>query len=346
MIPIPKISVLMLLFNRPTYMRMAIDSVLQQSFTEFELILLDNGSHDSKVYEAAQEYQRKDKRIKALREPIALGLSKGRDKILKHANCKIVATIEDDDFWHPEKLAKQWELIQSRADLAAVYVSYQIIDKDNKPIGRWNLPNEIFESTQTLEGLDLVQNFPGSGQMFRLDMVKRAGAWREFFNNADDTDLFYRLQEQSCVASIAEKLLYYRMWSSGTSQNPESTIYANAAKVSAICRRSAGYDPIDEIKEKGREAAAKVYFDFLPPHAKKLSGKQLYIITRSFCKSCLLLNEKAMLERSLAMSRSFTLPTRYRFLIVLYLVHAVFQHKKWYGFKVLKDHLFASMMTS
>ncbi|WP_018887615.1 glycosyltransferase family 2 protein [Paenibacillus massiliensis] len=113
-----KMSVIMCTYNRPEFLERSIESILSQTFEDFEFVLVNNGSTDSS-FELCEYYQAKDKRIKLINIPINEGAAKGRNRGLMEASGEYITFVDDDDYCEPRMLQVLWELSQTYdADIA------------------------------------------------------------------------------------------------------------------------------------------------------------------------------------------------------------------------------------
>lgn len=128
----PNVSVVMPAYNCEAYIEIAIRSVMKQTYKDWELIVIDDGSTDatrSIISALAQE----DERIKLICNPENIGVAKTRNRGLELSKGSFVALMDSDDMWRPEKLEKQLELAKkSGADV--VYCSYGIIDENGEKL--------------------------------------------------------------------------------------------------------------------------------------------------------------------------------------------------------------------
>lgn len=126
----PEVSIVMPAFNSEKYIRDAIDSVRNQTFGEWELIVVDDCSTDL-TYEIICKIAREDPRIKIFRNETNRGAAASRNAGFLQCSGKYVALLDSDDLWEPEKLKKQLACAEtSGADI--VYCSYAIIDEQGK----------------------------------------------------------------------------------------------------------------------------------------------------------------------------------------------------------------------
>ena len=116
---IPFVSVVLPVFNGQAYVAEAIESIRAQTFSHWELIIVDDGSSDSSL-EICRSYEKNDSRIKAFRNDKNLGLARTMNRLLTLVRGKYVAIQEQDDISLPHRLASEVELLESRSDVALV----------------------------------------------------------------------------------------------------------------------------------------------------------------------------------------------------------------------------------
>ena len=120
-------------YNHEKYISESIESVLNQSFKDFELIILDDCSKDNSQ-DIITTYQKKDARIRALFHKKNMGIAKTANDLLAEAKGKYVAFTSSDDVWEKSKLEKQL-VILDRDDSLIVWSEGEIIDSESKPKG-------------------------------------------------------------------------------------------------------------------------------------------------------------------------------------------------------------------
>lgn len=129
----PLVSVIMPAYNSENYIKSAIDSVLAQTYGNFELILINDCSTDSTL-DIMNEYAKKDARITVVSNKVNSGVSFSRNRTIMMSEGEYVAFIDSDDIWAPEKLEKQLELIASNPDAVLVYTASGFIKHDGSKI--------------------------------------------------------------------------------------------------------------------------------------------------------------------------------------------------------------------
>lgn len=114
----PAVSIILCTYNRKAFLADSIESLLKQTFQNFELILVDNGSTDSSDV-LCEEYASKDSRIKVIHIDNNIGAANGRNIGIRSANCDYITFVDDDDYCYPDMLSFLWELSQEhQADIA------------------------------------------------------------------------------------------------------------------------------------------------------------------------------------------------------------------------------------
>lgn len=137
------ISVIMPVFNAERFLKESIDSVLNQSYKDFELILIDDCSKDSS-YEILCEYKKNDDRVRVFKNDVNKGVSYTRNFGVSKAKYDYIALIDSDDMWDKEKLKKQVNLISLYVDTDLCYTGSAFIDTNSvRSNFVFNVPIEV-----------------------------------------------------------------------------------------------------------------------------------------------------------------------------------------------------------
>ncbi|EDN8189243.1 glycosyltransferase [Listeria monocytogenes] len=135
------VSIIMPCYNSANAIDMAIQSVLAQSYQNFQLIIVDDYSTDHSI-EKIKEYL-SDHRIQLVQLPRNIGVAKARNVGIKHSLGRFIAFLDSDDVWQPEKLKKQVRMIESN-DAPLVYSAYHtFVENTNKPLKKIQVPEFI-----------------------------------------------------------------------------------------------------------------------------------------------------------------------------------------------------------
>ena len=202
------ISIIIITHNRAGFISEAIESALGQSFSDWELIVIDDASEDD-TREIVEEYIVRDSRIKYFRNDGHLRISKSRNKALGSARGEYVAVLDSDDVWSDrDKLKKQYGFLEGNKDYVLIGGGVIVIDEYGKETRRYF--NR--ESDENIRGKILFQNqFAHSSVMFRREAALKAGGYDENLNIGEDYDLWLKLGTLGKMANIKEHLLKYRV---------------------------------------------------------------------------------------------------------------------------------------
>jgi glycosyltransferase involved in cell wall biosynthesis len=201
----PTVSVHMPVYNAQRYVAEAVESILGQTFTDFEFIILDDGSTDGSPA-ILRRYAAEDGRIRLVSRPNA-GVGKTRNECLAMARGEYFAVMDADDVSLPERFARQVAYLNDTPDCVAVGSRVLLIDPDGDPIREW----AYFASHEEIDEAHMAGKSGAiihpSAMIRREAMVAAGGYWLE---PAEDYDLFLRLAERGQLANVPEMLLKYR----------------------------------------------------------------------------------------------------------------------------------------
>jgi teichuronic acid biosynthesis glycosyltransferase TuaG len=130
--PQPLVSIVTPVYNSATYLAETIKSVMSQTYTNWEHLLVDDGSKDNSI-EIIEKFAATEPRIKLLHLPCNQGSGPARNLAIKEAKGKYLAFLDSDDIWHPEKLERHVSFMQSH-DAAFSHASYGFIDEEGRII--------------------------------------------------------------------------------------------------------------------------------------------------------------------------------------------------------------------
>jgi glycosyltransferase involved in cell wall biosynthesis len=197
----PSISVVMPVRDALPFLDESIESILNQTFTDFELILLDDASGDGSTARL-REWAGRDERIRLYESREKCDLSTLLNFAIRGARSCIIARMDADDISHPDRLIKQWQVIQSRPDVALVGTLFEGIDFRGRRVrrrDRWRLMRK-----------NIFPPFPHGSVMFRRKIFEEIGGYRKECDAWEDHDLFLRIRKRACVVVLTDALYYYR----------------------------------------------------------------------------------------------------------------------------------------
>jgi glycosyltransferase involved in cell wall biosynthesis len=211
-----RVSVLMPAYNARRYLAEAIDSILAQTFRDFELVIVDDGSTDD-TPEILKRYAAQEPRVRIVSRPNT-GISGALNDGLETCRAPLVARMDADDVAEPQRLERQVAYMDAHADCVLLGSDVLLIDPAGLPIGiDQNQPAHEEIERQLLRGRGGAVYHPSA--MMRRHAIDRVGRYRAAFNDSEDLDLFLRLAEIGRVANLPEPLLRYRRHLNSVTQN-------------------------------------------------------------------------------------------------------------------------------
>ncbi len=211
-----KVSVLMAVYNGETYLDKAIISILQQSYEDFEFLIIDDASTD-KTIEILRSYS--DPRITVVRNETNFGLTKSLNIGLKLAKGKYIARQDCDDISYKLRLERQVQFLDLNPEVILVGAQSRIIDSDGKPL-RSGAEEKETSKLSVIWQLMFDSPFIHSTVMFRKDIVhEKYGGYDEQFRTSQDFVLWSKLSKENTLLNLNEILLDFRTHEKSVSSN-------------------------------------------------------------------------------------------------------------------------------
>lgn len=210
----PKVSVLMPAYNGELYLKESIESILNQSFADFEFIIIDDGSTDSS-WGIIQEYAKKDTRIVAVKNEKNLWISGIRNKLLSHAKSKYIVWQDADDISLSYRIEKQYEYMEAHPEAWICGWWLQFFDIS------WDTSRRLYKETDEEVRKTIFRYSPVSqgASMYRTKAIKNVWGYDESLLTAEDLDLSFRIGTEYQFWNIQEIVLKYRQHNSDTFKN-------------------------------------------------------------------------------------------------------------------------------
>jgi glycosyltransferase involved in cell wall biosynthesis len=184
----PAVSVITAAYNVAPYLPAAIESVLSQTFSDFELLVVDDGATDESP-RIAQDYARRDARVRVLHRPNG-GISAARNTALREGRAPVFAILDGDDLWEPEFLASQLAVLERRPEIDLVTGNAWFLGGplDGRPARPWPDPRPEPDLATIIADEDAVFCMT----VFRRRVCDTIGGFDERFRTSEDYDFWLR----------------------------------------------------------------------------------------------------------------------------------------------------------
>ena len=248
----PQVSVVMPVYNTELFLAEAIDSILAQTLTDFEFIIVDDGSEDNSPA-IIRSYADNDSRIRVIQLPENVGEAGARNAGLAAARGEFYAAMDSDDVSLPDRLRKQAKLLQASPEIGAVGVHCRVADENMRP--RYDRHPPERHALIVLNHFVGLQSAPfvHASLMMRRSLVLAEGGYDVSINYGSDCDLMTRLLGRTMFANIPERLyLHRRRPGQKTSHdNPKRNQDIVVVRQRAL-ERIGGEAPLDSIDRLAR----------------------------------------------------------------------------------------------
>jgi glycosyltransferase involved in cell wall biosynthesis len=247
-------SILIAHYNNATFLSRALDSVLQQKYTNWEVVLVDDASTDH--FEAIINGYASDPRIRVLKNPANLGCGFTKRRCVKLAAGEVMGFLDPDDALHPEALSVMMEAHKANPQCSLIYSSHYVCDASLQ------IKRKAEYIRSLPEGVPYLLLGDGSIHLF-ASFLKRAYDKTEGIDSANrkavDKDLYYKLEETGAVLFIDKPLYYYRIHQGSISnlgQEAAATLIHYSVARKACLRR---INALKEHKPPGSHLLIKQY---------------------------------------------------------------------------------------
>jgi len=217
----PQVTIIIPCYNCERYVQEAIDSILIQSYTNYEIIVINDGSTDQ-TSACLENYHNQIRYVYQTNQ----GVSAARNYGIQLAQGKLVAFLDADDYFLPNKLEAQVAVFETNLDLGIVHSGWRRVDHNGILLADVEPWEEVPELN--LESWLLWKPVLPSAMMFRRDWLQQAGGFDPNFPQSEDTELILRLALMGCQAAWLRQLtVCYR-------QHPESAIYKGLTQARSL----------------------------------------------------------------------------------------------------------------
>ena len=276
----PEVSIVLSTYNRLPLLHRAVDSVIAQTFRDWELIVVDDGSTDATCgYLEAIE----DARVRPVWIPHQGNLTSARSAGLRHTRGAWVAFLDSDDLWLPEKLALQLQRLAAHPTCRWSYTGYLLVDADENPLPERSavlgppVSGYILEPLLRFEVAVAVQ-----AMLVQRSLVDEIGGFDETFPIRSDYDFALRLAARSEVCALPESLTWVREHAGRTTSHlrhaelyacqerifRKAAAAATDARIRALCLRQCATQLARQANALSREGSHRAAFATLARAAR------------------------------------------------------------------------------
>ena len=200
-----KVSIVIPTFNRPGLLKRLLKSIRAQTFRDYEVIVVDDGSEDRGAYESLnREFKRKIKSFRYLRTEGRRGAPHSRNLGIRAARYPLVALVDDDDEWFKEKLRKQVEVFRKRwKEVDFVYTWAVAVDEKGRVRHRYDKSVEGDAVDSILR-----HNFvPSPSPLIKRECLLKAGLFDETLPSCQDWDMWIRIFARGYRSAVVPEIL-------------------------------------------------------------------------------------------------------------------------------------------
>jgi len=242
----PIVSVVMSVFNGQSFLSKAIESILSQTYRDFEFLVVDDGSTDATAG-ILSSYASRDARMRIFRHE-----NKGRAESLnvgiRLAMGHYIARMDADDIALPDRLQMQVDLMERHPEVGLLGGAVELINTHGQVLKIVRPPSEDSE----IRALMLLYNpMCHPAVVMRKEVALASGGYRKALLDADDYDLWLRMSERSRLANLGKPILQYRIHSDQVSVRNlrHQVLCVLAARAAASLRRRGSPDPLSHVEE-------------------------------------------------------------------------------------------------
>lgn len=218
----PKLSVVMSVYKEPTeWITQSIDSILNQTFRDFEFIIINDNPEREENESLLNSYSQKDKRIVLIKNEQNLGLTKSLNIGINEAKGKYIVRMDADDYSFPERLEKQVQYMESHPEIVASGCYARLMNEEGKDIGYSDISTDIKELKAFIPFRTPIYH---PSAIIRRIIDGELLQYNESYRYSQDYELWSRLIEKG-IGNIPERLISYR-----TSKQQISSVHKNSMR--------------------------------------------------------------------------------------------------------------------
>lgn len=265
--PAPVISVVIPAYNAEKYLVQSVESILTQTFTDFELLIIDDGSTD-KTLEIANGFT--DPRIRVIKNPHNLGIPKTRNIGWQEAGGDFIANQDADDWSHPERLEKQLAFMHENPQVAMSSTNRNLVDEHGNSQSQRAMP-----ASPTWVSMKMRNEIVCTSVMIRKSILDEFGGYNECFDMAEDYELWLRIIKKHPIANMPEHLINIRVHSQSTTAKDSYALVNWHTLAKAVTCNLVTQANVKRYYENGIET-------FFPEIPQELKAENLVLLAAGF----------------------------------------------------------------
>jgi glycosyltransferase involved in cell wall biosynthesis len=250
---LPTVSVTIPCYNSERFIAETIQSVLDQTFSDFEVVVLDDGSQD-RTGEIVRGFA--DPRIRYFRQGNQ-GLAKSRNRLIELARGEYIGFLDHDDLWLPRKLQKQMALCRAKPEAALVYSDCYVVDSAGGIVGRWSKRERLYRGW-VFEKLLHVNFIPIVTVIMSKTVLQQVGGFLPY-TISEEYDVFLKCAARYPFEYVPEPLACYRVHPGQFSKNYEIALRELVAIYQYWSHHDQGQDP--NVRLTLRQSLSRAYFN-------------------------------------------------------------------------------------
>lgn len=248
-----QVAVVIPCFNAQKTIKSTLESVLNQTFASFIIYAVNDGSTDNTLAVLNKFQQEYPDKIVVITQANQ-GQAKARNTGIQKSDQQYIAFLDSDDIWHPEKLERQLDVLNSDMDIGMCYTSALKIDENGNEIGRIGV-NPLYRG-KCFKNLIVCNNIVASSVIIRRSSLNQVGFFDTGLGACENWDLWLRISGKFSIEFLDIPLTYYRIHRDNMTQNSDK-MYSNRYKV--LEKYFFTPEPDDEIYPLKSEAMHKHY---------------------------------------------------------------------------------------
>jgi len=224
----PEVSVILPVYNRVDFVELAVQSIREQTFEDFEFIIIDDGSTDGSGA-VLQEFARQDSRIRLIHQENS-GLIVSLNRGLNLAEGHYIARMDSDDISHPERFERQVRFLEANSSVGVLGTTVDFIDTDGSVIGTWPVP----QCSDVIAWQLLFNNCVcHPSVMLRRSVMDSLGGYAPWATFAEDYELWTRAIQITQISNLPDSLLQFRR------HDDSVTVHRRMEQIQTCCQIAA-----------------------------------------------------------------------------------------------------------